>query len=265
MPTTFTKALELSNATAGVIWGHGSAATPAALDNMASFTTIELVNLADGLGYKWGLFKGDGADGGWYHKMVEQFSDNHVRYYSTMARVTGGYARTTYPTFEVGQWGWVATQWDRAGSAFTVYGGPYNGAVAAAVVTANEGDGSGATKSDSDYPLFFGDRDGNGNAPVGTKLAFLGVWAGLLSLATIQSYCADMEATGKATALLYAKVTETDTVALADKSAAALANANDAINATYGGTITLVDGPDIAEPPPASPSGRGGINRGLIR
>ena len=242
MATTFTKAVRLASAFA-----------------RADFGNAAVLNDPSGLTYIIGYRAPSGASAG---NLISKNADNSVNAgYAVPLFPTGSnfytdmtFSRTTTksvfrvnPLVAQATWAWLAVTLDRSTFAVKAYAASY-GASLTDTSAADIVPGSGTSTTDATWTLTLGSNGVNQGPLNPMECFFLGRWNSVLSLATINSYCSDMEANGKASSVLYVKPTAADTGSLPDLS-------GQGNNGTYSGTTSIVDGPDTASSIAAISSG----------
>lgn len=228
MSTLFAKALNLG--TGGTTVDFGSAAL---LDD-GNFTYIIGLKAPTGMGGSLLLAKSSDATANGYGLELLDIGGSTFfsRWYITAASI---YIYQSNPVVTKDAWSWIALTLNRSTPVGKVYAGAYGGSLADTGAS-DIGPGLGAIASDAALNLVLGTNSTQAaNAPV--QAFFLGRWNSVLSLATINSYAADMDGVGKASAVLYIKPTAGDTASVADTS-------GNGFNGAYTGTVTVVDGPD---------------------
>lgn len=230
MSTTFTKAINLGNSAAAVNFGSGTS-----LDD-GNWTYIIGIKTPTGMGGQISLGKSaDLGSVGYGLPLVD--TGSAFRSDFTIWRTVGQGIWRANPLLPYDTWTWIALSLVTLTAAVKVYAGAYGGSLADTSAP-DIGGGSGAALSDAAYDLTLGV---NGAQVANNPLQgfFVGRWNSTLSLATINSYVADMDGVGKASSVLYIKPAAADTSSVPDLSG----NGN---NGAYSGAVTIVAGPDVA-------------------
>jgi hypothetical protein len=224
MPTTFTHAIEMDAGSDGVNLG-----SPAALDDLLEFTIGLLVWWDHTSGIRL-ISKSDstGAQGWATQAAVGSGNLSLAR-----QRGTTGQSRAVNAAIPVNAWRWVFI---RAPNGTDITGriGAYGAALSVPTYSSTT-TGAGAYVSDAALDIRLGQQNGS-NASRVMRVAFAGIWSGVLSDGTIDSYAADMDGNGGLTAALdYIKPLASDT--------SSITGGKGLLTGSYSGA-TLVAGPD---------------------
>lgn len=234
MATTFTKAIQLGSAFARADFGN-----PALLNNGSTGWT-----------YLIGLKCDTGASG--QNLLSKNSSNSNNEGYAIPLTATGSdyysdmpfgrsTAKSTYranPLLIGGVWSFIAITRDLSTSAVKIYNGAYGGALSDTGAS-DIGGGSGTPADDSAFNLILGTNLATNASIRPVEIFHFSRYNSVLSLATINTMIADLDALGLPLAALYVHPGATDTAAVD------LANGN---NGVFAGTVAIVDGPDTAGP-----------------
>lgn len=226
MPTSFTHAMEFDAGSDGVDLG-----SPAALDDLSEFTLGLLVWWDHTSGIR--LISKSNSDGtqGW----TSQLTTGSGSVFWSRQRDTIPQGRGFNAAIPASAWRWVFIRMAND-ALFTGRIGVYGSALSAPGYNSSAV-GSGTYTSDASLNWRLGQQNGS-NASRVARIAFVGVWSGLLTDGTIDNYAADMDGNGGLTAALeYLKPVASDT--------ASITGGKSLLAGSYSG-VTLVDGPDPA-------------------
>jgi hypothetical protein len=236
MATTFTKAVRLASAFARADFGNA-----AVLQDGSGFSYIIGYRAPSGASVGNLLSKNadNAANGGYALPLIPTGSDFYID--APFSRSTTRSVFRVNPIVAEATWAWMAVTLDRSSFAVKIYAASYGASLTDQSASDING-GSGTSGSDATWTLKLGSNASSQGPLNPMECFFLGRWNSVLSLSTINSYCSDMEANGKASSVLYVKPTAADTGSLPDLS-------GQGNNGTYSGTTSIVDGPDPASTP----------------
>ena len=218
-PTTYPSAAVFDASTDRINFGSGT------LFDLSTFTTAVLIKPA--IGGTRGNYLGRGSS--WELNIDPSNGTVYAKWYGTSTQDDGVGSCIT-----AGSWNWVWVTWN--GTSFGVRTGLYGGTVSTRTVT-NNNVGSGLN-SQVGKTLNAGMDPVSHDGLYTNNMAFAGIWSGVLSAGTIDSYSANMTASGGlAAAIEYWKWAATDTTSITGGKAST--------PGTYS-SITLNSGPDAA-------------------
>lgn len=247
MSTTFTKAVKLT--TGGTVINFGKGGTR---DDGSAFTIIVGVKVPTSHSGSIIFCKDDAFANnvGYHFPLIANYAGASYADVK-VARATSLSLYRENPLLNDATYTWLVLTIDRTTGIGKIYKGDYvtsDGSGINDVTGSDVNGGSGVSVSDSSYDLVLG-SNGTQVGITDLEVFFFGKWNSQLSVATVRTYCSDMDGSGKSSAVLYCKAAATDTASLADTSGSGFDGA-------YTGTVSVVAGPD---------TGGGGGNGRLAR